>query len=240
MEIKVLLLGHKGMLGHMVSKYLTNQGFKITTTQHRFPDEEFKTAIADSSLDVLINCIGAIPQRTTDFDINYDLPIWLDQNFKGKIIHPGTDCEMDEDGYGVSKKIASDWIVKSGSNTKIIKTSIIGPELHSRVSLLEWFLYQTGEVAGYTKAIWNGVTTLEWAKQCKNIINNWEVAPTLTILYSNNISKFNLLLTIQECCQKSDVIVIPKELGKDKSLKGNVRVKDIKEQIIELFKFYKK
>ena len=33
MEIKVLLLGHKGMLGHMVSKYLTNQGFKITTTE---------------------------------------------------------------------------------------------------------------------------------------------------------------------------------------------------------------
>ena len=54
-----------------------------------------------------------------------------DENTNCKIIHPGTDCEMDDDDYGNSKRIASEWIKSSGQNTKIIKTSILGPELNT-------------------------------------------------------------------------------------------------------------
>ena len=236
--INILVLGHKGMLGHMICKVMgKNPKYKVVTTDERFPN--WSTDIFNN-VDFVINGIGAIPQRTDDFSINSELPIWLDQNFKGKIIHPGTDCEMDGDGYGVSKKIAADWIIKSGDNTKIIKTSIIGPELYSRVSLLEWFLYQTGKVDGYTKAIWNGVTTLEWAKQCEVIINNWESSPILTILCGDKNSKYELLKILQECYQKNDVKIIPKELGKDKTLKGDIRIKNIREQILELIRFDKK
>jgi len=233
--MKILLLGSNGMLGHMVKKYL-EQFYQIETINYRWSSQEFKTTIQNSEADFLINCIGAIPQRTKDFDINWELPIWLDQNFKGKIIHPGTDCEIDDDEYGLSKRKASDWVLEKGTKTKIIKTSIIGPELNGNSSLMDWFLSQKGEVYGYTKAMWNGITTLEWAKQCFSLINNWENYPNLTIPYSDTVSKLELLNIINEVYNKSDVKILPKDLGKNKVLKGTIKTKSIKFQILELSK----
>ena len=238
-KLKIQLLGHKGMLGHMVHKYLLGEGYKVTTTERRFPDKEFKTVIKESSADVLINCIGAIPQRTTDFNINWELPIWLDTHYGGKIIHPGTDCEMDDDDYGTSKRRAAYYILDEGKRTKILKASVIGPELKTNVSLLEWFLSRDGEIYGYTQAIWNGVTTLEWAKQCEILIKSWESSPILTVLSSDKNSKYELLKILQECYQKEDVSILPKELGKDKTLQGSIRVQDIKDQIQELIDYEK-
>lgn len=226
----ILVLGHKGMLGHMVHKVLSDN-YEIKTINERFPNWN-KEIFND--VDLIINCIGAIPQKTKEFDINWQIPLWLDKNTDCNIIHPATDCEIDNSSYGVSKKQASNYIKDHCKTTKIIQTSIIGPELNSNYSLLEWFLSQKGEVYGYTEAIWNGVTTLEWAKQCKVIINNWDTTPLLTILYSNKVSKYELLVRIQELYKKTDVVIMPKNLGKDKSLNGNIKTKNIEEQLIEL------
>lgn len=236
--MKILILGSNGMLGHMVKKYL-EQYYEIETINHRWPSKKFKTAILDSNADVLINCVGAIPQRTKDFTINWELPIWLDKWFNGKIVHPGTDCEIDDDEYGLSKARATNWILNYGEKTKIIKTSIIGPELKGNASLMDWFLSQKGEVFGYTKAIWNGITTLEWAKQCLSLIDNWDQYSLLNIPYSNPVSKFELLNIIKECYSKTDVKILPKELGKNKTLKGTIKTSDIKNQITELVNFGK-
>ena len=233
--MRILVLGHNGMLGHMVYNVLNNN-YKVKTINERFPNWD-KEMFND--VDVIVNCIGAIPQKVDKFDINWEIPIWLNENTNCKIIHPATDCEVDVSNYGLSKKRATDYIKNYGKSTKIIQTSIIGPELNSNDSLLEWFLSQRGEVYGYTKAIWNGVTTLEWAKQCEVIINNWDTSPLLTILYSDKVSKFRLLHTIQECYGKTDVIIMPKKLGKDKSLTGNVKTKDIRIQIKELINYEK-
>ena len=113
------------MLGHTVLKYLSKQNNTVKTTDHRWSDEGFVRDLISFNGEFIINCIGSIPQRTDDFVINYDLPIWLDKNTKCNIIHPGTDCEMDDDYYGISKKNASDYIKIDGKRTKIIKTSII-------------------------------------------------------------------------------------------------------------------
>ncbi len=233
--MRILVLGHKGMLGHMVYNVLNNN-YKVKTINERFPNWNKEMF---NGIDIIINCIGAIPQKVDKFDINWEIPIWLNENTNCKIIHPATDCEIDVSNYGLSKKRATDYIKNYGKSTKIIQTSIIGPELNSNDSLLEWFLSQKGEVYGYTKAIWNGVTTLEWAKQCEVIINNWDTSPLLTILHSDKVSKFRLLHTIQECYGKTDVVIMPKKLGKDKSLTGNVKTKDIRVQIKELIKYEK-
>ena len=226
----ILILGHKGMLGHMVYKVLSDS-YEIKTINERFPN--WNKELFDG-IDLIINCIGAIPQKTEEFDINWQIPLWLDKNTDCNIIHPATDCEVDNSSYGISKKQASNYIKDHCKTTKIIQTSIIGPELNSNYSLLEWFLSQRGEVNGYTEAIWNGVTTLEWAKQCKVVIDNWDTTPLLTILYSNKVSKYELLVRIQELYEKKDVVIMPKNLGKDKSLKGNIKTKNIEEQLIEL------
>jgi dTDP-4-dehydrorhamnose reductase len=169
----VMILGHNGMLGHMVMKYLSDNEYNITICDNKFPTIEFKDFVSKYKGDYIINCIGAIPQKTKNFSVNQELPIWLDSNVSCKVIHPGTDCEIDLDEYGISKKIARDYIVNSGLRTKILKTSIIGPELNSNASLLEWFLSQNNETLGYTNAMWNGNTTLEWAEQCVTLMKHY-------------------------------------------------------------------
>ena len=43
--MKILILGHKGMLGHMVHKYLLTKDCKIVTTDYRWPSQEFMDLI---------------------------------------------------------------------------------------------------------------------------------------------------------------------------------------------------
>ena len=194
--MKVLVLGHKGMLGHMVHKYLsTKEDWELVTTDLRWHSKELEEFILNFDGDAVINCIGAIHQRTNDFGVNVTLPLFLDRiDKKFKVIHPGTDCEMDDDAYGLSKRRAADIIMGNQNGlTKIIKTSIIGPELNSKASLLEWFLNSEGEISGYTKAYWNGNTTLQWAEVCYKMLSDWDNYEKLNIISTENISKYKLL-----------------------------------------------
>ena len=85
MEIRVLVLGHNGMLGHMVLNYLKSKNIKVETTNLRWPTEEFKQYIINFDGEFIINCIGAIHQRTKTFDVNWELPIFLDFYGNSKI-----------------------------------------------------------------------------------------------------------------------------------------------------------
>ena len=245
--MKVLVLGHNGMLGHMVYKYLTTKNdCKITTTNFRWPSKEFKDFVIDFWLNqegnYIINCIGAINQKTSKFGINTDLPIWLDDNIdynfsSCKIIHPGTDCETDDDDYGNSKRKAAEYLLEKGCMTKIIKTSIIGPELNSKVSLLEWFLNSDGQVFGYTEVYWNGNTTLQWAKICCDMMNDWSQYEKLTIPATECISKYDLLDVIKDVYNKRIHIDENESLKINKCLNGNLDVPSIKRQLLELNNF---
>ena len=232
--MKVLVLGHNGMLGHMVKRYLQDNNVNVITTDIRWPESPFKT---NMELDYVINCIGAIPQRTNTFDINWQIPIWLDLHSPCRVIHPGTDCEMDDDDYGKSKRVAADYLTSFGSKTKILKTSIIGPELNGNSSLLGWLLSQKTEVFGYTKAKWNGNTTLEWAKQCLTLMSKWDEYSDQTILEGECVSKYELLKNINDVFNR-DLKINPKEDGSDKCLKGQIQTTKIKNQLIELKKYY--
>ena len=237
--MKILVLGHTGMLGNAVYKHLSSIHHGVEITTHRWPKEGFIKEMLSFNGDYIVNCIGAIPQRTDDFVINYDLPIWLDKNVKGKIIHPGTDCEMDNDHYGISKVNASDYIKNDGKRTKIIKTSIIGHELKGVVSLLNWFLTSEGVVSGYTNAMWNGNTTLEWAKTCVDMMNDWEGYEIENIIRSYCISKYELLSEISEV-YKGGVTQIDKN-DRDmpnKCLTGGIQKNPISIQLKELKEFY--
>ena len=235
--MKVLVLGHKGMLGHMVLKYLkyNNPYSEFVTIDKRWPSPKFKESIKEFDGEFIINCIGAIHQRTNQFDINWELPQWLDKNANCKIIHPGTDCEIDNDDYGNSKRIAAEWIKSSSKNTKIIKTSILGPELNTKASLMEWFLSQNGTVNGYSECYWNGNTTLTWAKHCTFLMANWDTQQIETILEGERVSKYKLLLTLKEVYGRYDININPvNEPVIDKCLKGNIKTPNLKTQLIDL------
>ena len=231
--MKVLVLGHKGMLGHMVAKYLKDKSIHVETINQRFPFKKL-----DFKGEYIVNCIGAIPQKTNNFNINWKLPFWLDHNMKHcRIIHPGTDCEMDNDDYGLSKAKAAKYLVENSKRTKILKTSIIGPELKGSASLLEWFLSQENEVFGYTKAMWNGNTTLEWAKQCFHLMTNWDSNHNEMIISSTPVSKFELLNAIKVVFNK-DIAIIEQDKGSNKCLEGIIYTGTIQEQLEELKEYY--
>lgn len=237
--MKILILGHTGMLGNAVFKYL-NQFYEIDTINHRWPETEFIDYIKQYNGDYIINCIGAIPQKTSNFGINSVLPVFLELNSNCKIIHPATDCESDNTVYGISKRIATDWLMSYGKNTFIFKTSIIGIELNTADSLLCWFLKQT-QVNGYLQAKWNGITTLEWAKQCKNLIESETTDFYVhTVFNSDCISKFELLNIMKEVFNHNIKIYPIDEIGSDKCLIGHIKTANIRQQLLELKEFYER
>ena len=236
--MKILILGHTGMLGNAVHRYL-QQFYTIDTITSRWPSDEFIEYIKQYDGDYIINCIGAIPQKTNDFGINSILPVFLELNSNCKIIHPATDCESDNSIYGISKHIATEWLRSNATKTYIFKTSIIGIELNTTDSLLCWFLNQS-KANGYTQAKWNGITTLEWAKQCKHLIENQNLQSTYTVFNTNCISKFELLTLIKEVFNHDAEIHQVDNIGSDKCLLGHVELKDIKQQLLDLKEFYER
>lgn len=240
MKVKVLVLGSTGLLGNMVFKYLSKlDNIVIYKNEFRWPSQEFEDYLLSNKFDFIVNCIGAIHQRTDDFTINYELPIWLD-SLGVKIIHPGTDCEMDDDAYGISKNKARQFILSHSQNTKVIKTSIIGPEVNSKYSLMSWLLSNSDEssVNGYVNHYWNGNTTLTWSKFCSELIFNWSKFEKETILYSECVSKFELLKIINRVFDRN-IFINPFESTKsvNKCLEGQIKTPNIECQLIELKKF---
>ena len=235
--MKVFILGHSGMLGSIVSKYLAGNDIDILTTPERWPSLPFQDAVKNTRCDYLINCIGSIPQKRDDFKVNYELPVWLDESLGHRIIHPGTDCEIDEDEYGISKRRASSYLMERGVRTKIIQSSIIGPEISGHVGLFEWFMRSNTEVAGWTGSKWNGITTLQWAKICYSMMRQWKNYNSLTVPSTDCISKFELLTIIRDVFDK-DINIVPEfNENLNKCLNGNYTVPNIRTQLLELKTF---
>jgi len=261
--MKILVLGHKGMLGRAASKYFTeNTEYEILTIDSRFGDSDFESEIKNINVDFIINGIGKIPQKhPSDEDytkVNTELPRFLD-TLDIPTILPTTDCEFKgdipagesytkssirdaDDVYGMSKAIISKEIEENSKNTKIVRTSIIGHEGSTSLALLDWFLVQTGSIKGYTNHYWNGITTLEWVKQCRNIIENWDNYPTLNQLgTTDHHSKFDIISLAKEIYSK-DIEIIPfeTEVSANKCMTSDVALPELRTQLTELKTFFNK
>ena len=127
----------------------------------------------------------------------------LTKQVGARLIHLSTDCifsgkkgnylESDPsdagDLYGKTKflgEVKDDFCLT-------LRTSIIGPELSRKKSLLEWFLAQEGTIKGFRKAIYSGFTTLEMSR----IIELMFLHPKAYGVYqvsSEPINKYDLCL----------------------------------------------
>ncbi len=187
--------------------------------------------------DVVINCIGLVKQLDVANDPLKALPInallphrlsLLCGANNARFIHISTDCvfsgskgqyvETDfadaDDLYGRSKFLGE----VSDPHAITLRTSIIGHEISGNRSLLNWFLSQTGEVKGFTKAIFSGLPTIELASIIKNIVL---AKPELSGLYhvaSAAINKYDLLHLIAKQYNKAIEIIPSNELVIDRSL----------------------
>jgi dTDP-4-dehydrorhamnose reductase len=189
---------------------------------------------------VIVNCIGVIKQRAAAKDavasvtVNSLLPHKLAEicgQWGGRLIHFSTDCvfsgrrggyrEEDfadaEDLYGRTKFLGE---VTAG-NTLTLRTSIIGRELEHFTALLEWFLSQShGEVKGYKKAFFSGVTTNWLAEVVGNLIETRLHLSGLYQVTGPTISKFDLLCVLREAYGLDIEILPDDDFHCDRSMLG--------------------
>jgi dTDP-4-dehydrorhamnose reductase len=201
--------------------------------------------INNTSFDYVINCVGLIKQKIEEqsedqaklaYQINSDFPSFLNElslQSPTKVIQIGTDCvfsglegSYDEnsqfdcrDVYGLSKVEGE----TRSSELMTIRTSIIGHELNSDVSLMDWFLNQSpnANVLGYVNHYWNGVTTLTFAQIIQGIIENCSFSPgTLHLVPKDQVSKFELLQILAVTFGRKDIEIneFKAEIGVNRTL----------------------
>lgn len=202
--------------------------------------DSLQHAIETVDPDVVINCVGLIKQHDISkqhidsVKINALLPHELANicdKFNAKLIHFSTDCVFtgnvgyySEDSlpdacdlYGKSKCLGE---VSYGKHLTL-RTSIIGHELTSKVSLVDWFLSQRENINGFSKAFFSGLPTSYIAKiLVEYILPNPEIAGLLH-LSVDPIDKNTLLHLIAKQYQKQVTITESQELVIDRSLNSD-------------------
>lgn len=181
-------------------------------------------------IDAIINCAGIIKPYATENPgltsfINSAIPHILSDIYKEKLLQITTDCIFNgEEGapydetasssandlYGISKSLG-----EPSHQSLVLRTSIIGPEIHGFVSLISWLQRQKGIVTGYTNHFWNGVTTKEFARICDEVISNRAMYPQRGIfhIFSSDVTKYQMLKILSEK-YSLPTEVIPKEVTK--------------------------
>ncbi|MEO8664151.1 MAG: SDR family oxidoreductase [Ignavibacteria bacterium] len=211
---------------------------KVFNDIDAFDFESIKKIIAGLKPYAVLNCIGIIKQLKESQD--HKLSIYINSLFPhllaelcedagSRLIHISTDCvfsgkkgnykEEDPcdagDLYGLSKYLGE--INHPGCLT--LRTSIIGHELFTNFSLVDWFLSNEGKtVSGYTNAIFTGFPTVTL---CNEIVRIIKSRPSLNGLYnisSEKISKYDLLNLIKKTYHRNIEIEPFKDFYCDRSL----------------------
>jgi len=174
--------------------------------------ESLRRAISEVRPEIVVNCIGVIKQdpavdnAINTINVNSLFPHLLARDCShqnARLIQISTDCvfsgrrgnysESDlpdpTDLYGRSKLLGEVTIAPHLT----LRTSIIGHELTSARSLVDWFLSQTGVVNGYANAMYSGLTTVELARVLASFVFPQVDITGLFHVASEPISKFELL-----------------------------------------------
>lgn len=189
--------------------------------------------------EIVINCIGVLTKFAEENKsgavlINSFLPHYMDflsDKYKFKFIHISTDCVFSgEKGnysetdftdapsfYGKTKSLGE---LNNGKNITF-RTSIVGPDINPNgVGLFQWFMKQEGEIKGFSKAIWTGVTTLELAKAIEKSFS-LSVTGLYHLVNNEKINKYELLLLFKKYMSKDIIIKEDDTYASDKSLINN-------------------
>lgn len=184
-------------------------------------EEIFLKNIIEISPDYIINCLGVLIEGANSdpenaIFLNAYLPHTLAKladKINAKLIHISTDCVFS--GDKISKYIETDF--KDGKdiyaktkglgevihpNHLTLRTSVVGPELKSNgEELFHWFMSQSGNISGYTKSIWSGVTTIELAKAVESAIR-LDIKGLYHVTNNSSITKYDLLNLFKKYMKK--------------------------------------
>lgn len=223
-----------------------------------------KDVIAEGRFDAIINAIGILNSDAEENKplavlLNSYLPHYLSEitkNLKTKVIHMSTDCVFSgkEGGYTeTSFKDGETFYDRSKAlgeleNNKDLtfRNSIIGPDLNKDgIGLFNWFMKQQGQINGYTKAIWTGVTTLTLAKAMDKALEE-NLTGVYNLVNNETINKFELLNLFNKYMKDNSISIVPSDsLVLDKSLINNrtdlgFKVPSYEQMIIEMREWIEK
>ena len=188
-------------------------------------EKGFIQTIKEIDPDYIINCIGILIEGSNqDLEnavfMNAYMPHRLMRaadDAHAQLIHISTDCVFSGD----KSEPYTENDIKDGENTYArtkglgevindrhvtLRTSVVGPELKADgEELFHWFMGQSGEIMGFTGALWSGVTTVELAKAVA-----WAVEKDVTGLYhitnGQAINKYDLLSLFKKYTHREVVI----------------------------------
>lgn len=225
--------------------------------------EAFEAFLEESDYDVIVNCVGMLVEQSESRKdlstyLNSFLPHLLEYKFKNtktKIIHLSTDCVFSGKNppyYENSLPDGSLFYDKTKALGEIIndkdltfRMSIVGPDISNQgIGLFNWFQKQSGNIYGYSKAMWTGVTTLKLAEAVDEAIKQ-DLTGLYHLVPKDNISKFELLKIFKEAFNRSDINIQPNDnICLDKTLINtrsdfSFSVPDYKQMITELSEWMK-
>ncbi|MBR0641467.1 SDR family oxidoreductase [Roseomonas hellenica] len=166
---------------------------------------------------VVVNCVGVVKQLATALDPLTILPLnalfphrlaRLCGLVGARLIHLSTDCvfrgdrggyrEHDQadadDLYGRSKLLGE----VDAPHVVTIRTSIIGRELGTRHGLVEWYLGEQGDVRGFERALFSGLTTDELSRVLLQQILPHPDLHGIWHVSADPINKYDLLVLLRE------------------------------------------
>lgn len=272
MKKRILILGASGMLGSAVYKHFKENPNFITIPTYRANFSNIDNGISFDALnddiekipkdfDYIINCIGIITpfidkNPIVSLKINSLFPLELANYCETnhiRLIHITTDCVYSgKDGKytEISLQDATDFYGKSkslgecSSNAMVLRTSIVGPEVHNFVSLFSWAKSQAGkQINGYETHLWNGLTTKWYAKVCDKIIyNDLFETGLFHVFASDDVSKYQLLQYFNDIFSlnleivKAHPIKVDRTLRTIKDLCSKLDIPTVKEMITDMNK----
>ncbi len=200
-----------------------------------------EAAILTAQPDVVINAVGIIKQVPSAKDVITTLEInsifphrlaELSEKYTFRLITISTDCVFDgvkgcydeddtpnaTDLYGKSKNLGE----VNGPNCITIRSSIIGRELESSHSLIEWFLSNRGKtVKGFANAIYSGFPTIVFADIIANLISEHEELSGLHHVAAEPINKFDVLILANKFFDADITLTRDEDFKIDRSLDGS-------------------
>ncbi|MFL0268896.1 SDR family oxidoreductase [Candidatus Clostridium radicumherbarum] len=222
-------------------------------------DKAFITSMLKKvDYDVVINCIGVLNQEcdrapSKAVYLNSYLPHLIADllnETKSKLIHMSTDCVFSgkdgtynedsfPDGDSLYDRTKALGEIKDNKNLTF-RNSIVGPDMKENgIGLFNWFMKQNGNINGYSKAIWTGVTTLSLAKAMERAALE-NLKGIYNLVNNENISKFDLLGLFNQHLRDGNIIISPSDaVNLNKSLVNNrkgfsFKVPSYEQMVIEM------
>lgn len=246
--MRIVVLGATGMLGQAVSKEARSAELEIVEVSRSsglkwdyFADDFGSLAreVALDGADVLVNCIGWIPQKSSGSRVldeqdanalNVELireiqasqddlgfgwvQIVTDCVFSGKVGNYDENSIFDPfDLYGITK--AKGESLMPGAMR--IRSSIIGPDSIHNSGLYEWFRKQSpnSQLKGFTNHFWNGVSTKAFGRLVAGLSKDAGVRPGIQHwIPQDSMSKYTLLQTFKVALGREDISIDKFETAK--------------------------